>query len=123
MRRISLAGLMTAAVVSLVFVACGDPYGEEHDILGQYEHPLVNADGTKSCTNPKKVLICHVPPGNPANARAICVGSPAKEAHLAHGDLLGDCVATDGGTTAPTDGGSGGPSDGGSAPSPDGGIN
>jgi hypothetical protein len=38
-----------------------------------------------------KVLICHVPPGNPDNAHTIQVGEPALSAHLAHGDVLGSC--------------------------------
>jgi hypothetical protein len=39
-----------------------------------------------------KVTICHIPPGNPANAHSITVGSPAVRAHLAHGDYLGACA-------------------------------
>ena len=38
-----------------------------------------------------KVTICHVPPGNPANAHTITVGAAALKAHLAHGDYLGPC--------------------------------
>jgi hypothetical protein len=38
-----------------------------------------------------KILICHIPPGNPENAHEICVGAPAVPAHLAHGDLCGQC--------------------------------
>src|SRR4051812_38263380 len=38
-----------------------------------------------------KVTICHVPPGNPANAHSITVGAPAVRAHLAHGDYIGAC--------------------------------
>ena len=39
----------------------------------------------------EKVIICHVPPGNPGNAHTIEVGAPAAEVHLAHGDFLGAC--------------------------------
>jgi hypothetical protein len=39
----------------------------------------------------KKVVLCHVPPGNPANARTLSVGEAAIGAHLAHGDQLGEC--------------------------------
>ena len=40
-----------------------------------------------------KVTICHIPPGNPANAHTIVVGAPAVPAHLAnHGDSVGECV-------------------------------
>jgi hypothetical protein len=38
-----------------------------------------------------KVLICHIPPGNPANAHTISVDQSAVPAHLAHGDTLGPC--------------------------------
>ena len=60
----------------------------------------------------KKATVCHIPPGNPANAHTICVGTAAVDAHLAHGDHLGSCC-----TTTPTpppppapseDGGAGG---------------
>lgn len=38
-----------------------------------------------------KVLLCHVPRGNPSNRHNISVGEPALSAHLAHGDYLGLC--------------------------------
>lgn len=38
-----------------------------------------------------KVLICHTPPGNPANKQEIWVSPDAVQNHLAHGDLLGSC--------------------------------
>ena len=39
-----------------------------------------------------KVDVCHVPPGNPAGAMTISVGSAAAlAAHLAHGDTQGAC--------------------------------
>jgi hypothetical protein len=44
-------------------------------------------------TDTKKTTICHIPPGNPANAHTICVGNAAVPAHLEnHGDSLGMCV-------------------------------
>ena len=36
----------------------------------------------------RKVDICHLPPGNPANPQLISVGASAVPAHLAHGDSL-----------------------------------
>lgn len=40
----------------------------------------------------KKTTICHVPPGNPANAHTLCIGNPAVGPHLAnHPDYLGPC--------------------------------
>lgn len=41
-----------------------------------------------------KTTICHIPPGNPANAHTLCVGNQAVPAHLNnHGDYLGPCKA------------------------------
>ena len=39
----------------------------------------------------EKVTLCHVPPGDPANAHTITVSASAVPAHLAHGDTLGPC--------------------------------
>ena len=39
----------------------------------------------------KKVMICHIPPGNSSNTQTIAVGKPALKAHLAHGDTIGRC--------------------------------
>lgn len=39
---------------------------------------------------PENVLVCHVPPGNPANAHVISVSPNAVAAHLAHGDCPAD---------------------------------
>ena len=39
-----------------------------------------------------KVLICHLPPGNPANSQEILVDYHAVPAHIAnHGDTVGAC--------------------------------
>lgn len=40
-----------------------------------------------------KVSICHVPPGNPDNSHTISVGENAVQAHLNHGDFLGECCS------------------------------
>ena len=50
-----------------------------------------------------KVDVCHIPPGNPANAHTINVSENAVKAHLAHGDTLGACV-TSGGSCSDTGG-------------------
>ena len=41
--------------------------------------------------NNDKVVICHIPPGNPANRQTLCVSANAVAAHLAHGDYIGSC--------------------------------
>jgi hypothetical protein len=43
-----------------------------------------------------KVTICHIPPGNPANAHTITVGASAVPAHVNnHGDGVGACGSGD----------------------------
>lgn len=41
---------------------------------------------------PGKVILCHVPPGNPGKPQTIEVAADAVAAHLAHGDYLGPCL-------------------------------
>jgi hypothetical protein len=53
----------------------------------------------------KKAIVCHVPPGNPANARTISVGEAAISAHLAHGDAVGECATGCQGNAAACDDG------------------
>jgi hypothetical protein len=50
-----------------------------------------------------QVCICHFPPGNPENAHTICIGEPAVDTHLGHGDTLGGCDA-DGSESFETEG-------------------
>ena len=47
--------------------------------------------------SPGKVDVCHIPPGNPANAHTINVSVNAVPAHLAHGDTLNACGSGGGG--------------------------
>jgi hypothetical protein len=64
-------------------------------ITGTEEAAVMGPNGQLMCTNPKKVLICHIPPGNPANEHSICVGKPAVEPHQRlHGDTIGACSPT-----------------------------
>jgi hypothetical protein len=53
------------------------------------EHPCSSGSG-------KGVLVCHLPPGNPAEFHTICIPQQALKAHIdePHGDqpdILGDC--------------------------------
>lgn len=69
-------------------------------LTGTEEYAVQNADGEWVCEAPKKVLICHIPPGNPDNAHTICVSTHAVEPHQSHhGDLIGAC--DDGGEDPP----------------------
>lgn len=86
-RIIVLSGLLAACVGS-------NTDDESLYLTGSEEQAVTMANGQPGCTNPKKQLICHIPPGNPDNAHEICVGKPAVEPHQTHhGDLLGACAA------------------------------
>lgn len=65
-------------------------------LTGTEEGAVTLANGQQACTNPKKTLICHIPPGNPDNAHSICVGNAAVAPHQAqHGDTIGACAPVD----------------------------
>ena len=67
------------------------PAHQEHgDTLGACEEPSPPDDQYED-----KVLICHIPPGNPDNRHTIRVSENAVPAHLAHGDFLGPCPEDD----------------------------
>jgi len=98
--------LLSVGFLALFLTTCSEaptePNMEEAQAVsqptpsGQEPEPDTGGESTQftSCPtpgNPSKVLICHVPPGNPPNAHEICVGQSAVPAHLAHGDFLGEC--------------------------------
>jgi hypothetical protein len=56
--------------------------------------PFASFEGAKIDAVKVGVTLCHIPPGNPANAQTIVVGQAAVAAHLAHGDYLGECHPT-----------------------------
>jgi len=56
---------------------------EEEDDSGE----PINACGARS----GKITICHVPPGNPDNAKTLSISVNAWPAHEAHGDTCGPC--------------------------------
>ena len=71
-----------------------------------------NAPDPRACdpADTKKTTVCHIPPGNPANAHTICIGNAAVQPHLDHhGDFLGTCSCSGSGGS----GGSGGTGSGG----------
>lgn len=51
--------------------------------------PYINSADTMNVVD--GVLICHIPPGNKANARTLRINRSALKAHLAHGDVEGGC--------------------------------
>ena len=86
LRRLGLIAAIVIAAVILPFVMTfGTAEGVEAD-------PDPASDTARPGSN---VTLCHIPPGNPAAAHVITVGSTAVPAHLAHGDQLSnaDCYA------------------------------
>jgi hypothetical protein len=53
---------------------------------------FVNVVDVRCGNNNNKVLVCHIPPGNPDNAHTICISANGVPAHLAHGCVLGACA-------------------------------
>ena len=71
-------------------------------LTGTEEFAIRNANGQLVCPSPEKVLLCHIPPGNPDNAHSICVSTHAVAPHQAHhGDPIGVCLG--GGDPPPDD--------------------
>jgi hypothetical protein len=97
MQRVFLASLALFSITS-----CDGTIDDPSMYLtGTEEYALKGATPGAPPTCPStKVLICHIPPGNPANEHSICVGPPAVAAHQRnHGDTIGACGASSGGTT------------------------
>lgn len=133
MRFMTLA--ISAATLALSLVGCSVPDGTaqrnaEIRACGLQGDPSITIDvDLHACPDgtTKKTTICHIPPGNPANAHTLCVGNSAVRAHVEnHGDTLGECVAEppcDGGDIdAGSGGGSGSGSDVDAGTDVDGGI-
>ena len=51
--------------------------------------PTIHSSDTTNVVD--GVVICHIPPGNKANARVLRINRSALKAHLAHGDVEGGC--------------------------------
>ena len=87
--------LSATCAVTLALFACGvdktsTPTASSPAVSVQAN----DGDGSVSAQAAEpKVTICHVPPGNPANAHTITIGAPAVPAHLRNhpGDAIGPC--------------------------------
>jgi hypothetical protein len=69
--------------------ACAEE-AEEEEPEGDTEEETPGDEGEEDAET--KVVVCHVPPGNPENPVTIEVGESAVPAHLAHGDTEGACA-------------------------------
>ena len=84
--------LLLSACAGVLFACAGQAGDDSMYLTGSEQYAIQNEDGSWSCEKPKKVLICHIPPGNPDNAHTICVGEPAVDPHQRlHGDTLDPC--------------------------------
>jgi hypothetical protein len=105
--------LLLCAVIGLATTACT---AEVSGTRSQAENGLpqscqANVPDPHACdpADTSKTTVCHIPPGNPANAHTICIGNAAVAKHLEkHGDFLGTCSCTGGGSDGGSGGGSGG---------------
>ncbi len=102
-----------AALCSMLMGGCGEGVQEEGP------GPALNGEALSAdfpANAADKVTICHVPPGNPANAHTIVVGASGWNGHSKHkGDYMGPCNGggtPDAGTPPPP------PTDGGTDPQP-----
>jgi hypothetical protein len=109
MRFMTLA--MSAATLAVSLLGCSIPDGTaqrnaEIRACGLQQDPSITSDvDVHACPDgsTKKTTICHIPPGNPANAHTLCVGNSAVPAHVEnHHDTLGACPSE-----PPCDGGGG----------------
>jgi len=109
-KQLACVVFTSTLVVSGLMIGCAQ---DTDDQLGTEEAALKDPTTGMPVCGGEKVLICHIPPGNPANAHEICVGEPAVAAHVKnHGDPIGPCPpssppppVTDAGTPPPDDGG------------------
>ncbi|MBL9019809.1 MAG: hypothetical protein JNL83_36835 [Myxococcales bacterium] len=87
--------MRNAMLATIMFFAACHADVESSDLMltGSEESYVINAQtGAKECVG-KKELVCHIPPGNPANAHTICVSKNAVDTHESHhGDAAGACA-------------------------------
>lgn len=72
----------------------GDGIGDVCDACpDNADHSDNDGDGYPDCLNcgNNKILICHVPPGNPCNENLLCISSNAAQAHLDGGNGHDGC--------------------------------
>lgn len=90
-------GLLTAGFAGLPSITGadggnGNPGGNGNGNgrnAGNHGNAASNGNGNGAAG---KVVICHIPPGNPGNSHAIEVSEAAVPAHLGHGDTVGPCA-------------------------------
>ena len=72
----------------------GDGIGDACDVCpDNADHSDGDGDGFPDCANcgNNKILVCHVPPGNPCNEQQLCISENASSAHIDGGKGHGNC--------------------------------
>ena len=82
------AGVLAAAVGDDVTGTYDDEFDGEGNDPEPVSASIAVGDTEEAGT---KVTVCHRPPGNPGNQKTLTVGSSALDAHLGHGDAVGEC--------------------------------
>jgi hypothetical protein len=88
--------LLGLAFGTTLFTACVTSPNEESSLdaslrlKGAPEESAPSDSSKVQGAGTVKVDICHLPPGNTENVQRITVGSPAYDAHMAHGDQACD---------------------------------
>ena len=87
--------LLLCALLGLAAAACtSDVSVQSQADNGLPSSCQANVPDPHACdpADTTKTTVCHIPPGNPANAHTICIGNAAVPAHLKHhGDFIGTC--------------------------------
>jgi hypothetical protein len=98
MRRSSIvsSSAVLAALCTMLVGGCGGGTLEDEASDPSLRGEELNG-GASAGNGQGQITICHVPPGNPANAHTLVVGGPAWNGHRHHrGDYLGACQGQDG---------------------------
>lgn len=114
LHSIVTSSAVLAALCTMLMGGCGGGTLAEEGSDPTSRDENLNSGGSGGEAAPAangKIQICHVPPGNPANAHTITVSPAAWAGHSHHpGDHLGACEGdgggeADGGVSTPEDGG------------------
>jgi hypothetical protein len=70
---------------------CIDDHDDENDDDDDDSDHDDEDDNDDDDSNSRKIKICHYPPGNTSNPQTITVSKSSLSAHLAHGDVIGEC--------------------------------
>lgn len=74
---------------ALFLAGCGNP-GSSAVSADQMRAEAASQAADECSANPQKILVCHVPPGNPDNWHTICISENAVQTHQDHhGDAIG----------------------------------